>query len=153
MHYKVIIYILGLILFTGCIQTQSSKVSENPRVRGVMVSENPGFRGAMTITGQNIQYPKTTSPEIIATILNFSPGEETGWHKHPVPTYTQVINGTLTIDLENGETMEFPSGSGLLDTMNTWHNGRNTGDTNLQVVVIILGEKGKQNLIRRLPQQ
>ena len=104
------------------------------------------------MTGQQIQYPQTESPEIIARISDFAPGQETGWHKHPVPTYTQVIEGALTIDFEDGTAMEFSAGSGLLDVLNTWHNGRNAGDVPLKAVVIILGEKGKQNLIRRAAQ-
>ena len=137
------LYGLAFIVLGGCVQTQSARVVSQP------LAANPGFKGAMTVTGQQIQYPQTDSPMIIARIADFAPGQETGWHKHPVPTYTQDIEGTLTIDFEDGNTMEFPAGSGLLDVLNTWHNGRNAGDVPLKAVIIILGEKGKQNLIRR----
>ena len=146
MNAKVVLCGVVLILLSGCSQTQSVRVASQP------LAPNPGFKGAMTVTGQQIQYPQTASPEIIARIADFAPGQETGWHKHPVPTYTQVIEGTLTIDFEDGNTMEFPAGSGLLDALNTWHNGRNAGDVPLKAVVIILGEKGKQNLIRKTTQ-
>ena len=143
---RIMIYGLAFIVLGGCVQMQSARVASQP------LAENPGFKGAMTVTGQQIQYPVTDSPEIIARISDFAPGQETGWHKHPVPTYTQVIEGTLTIDFEDGSAMEFPAGSGLLDVLNTWHNGRNAGDVPLKAVIIILGEKGKQNLIRRAAQ-
>ncbi len=143
MKPRVLLSAVVLLFFTGCSQTQSSLVPSQ------QLAPTPGFKGAMTITGQQIQYPQTDAPEIIARIADFAPGQETGWHKHPVPTYTQVIEGTLTIDLEDGNSMEFPAGSGLLDAMQTWHNGKNAGDVPLKAVVIILGEKGKQNLIRR----
>ncbi len=140
---RIMLCALVFIVLSGCSQTQSARVASQP------LAENPGFKGAMTVTAQQIQYPVTDSPEIIARISDFAPGQETGWHKHPVPTYTQVIEGTLTIDFEDGSAMEFPAGSGLLDVLNTWHNGRNAGDVPLKAVIIILGEKGKQNLIRR----
>ena len=143
MNSKIPFCVVALSFVIGCSQTQLSRMAPQP------FAPNPGFKGALTITGQQIQYPATDSPEIIARIADFAPGQETGWHKHPVPTYTQVIEGTLTIDFEDGSIMEFSSGSGFLDVLDTWHNGRNAGDVPLKAVVIILGEKGKQNFIRR----
>ncbi|MBQ26829.1 MAG: hypothetical protein CMH81_01600 [Nitrospiraceae bacterium] len=146
MDLKIVLCAVALIVFSGCSHVKSTRVASQPLL------ETPEFRGAITVTGQQIKYPATDTPEIIARISNFAPGQETEWHKHPVPTYTQVIEGTLTIDFEDGNTMEFPAGSGLLDVLNTWHNGRNAGDVPLKVVIIILGEKGKKNLIRRTAQ-
>ncbi|HIB53935.1 MAG TPA: cupin domain-containing protein [Nitrospirales bacterium] len=146
MKLHILMCAVALIVLSGCGQTKSARLASQP------LAENPGFRGALTVTGQQIQYPQTESPEIIARISDFAPGQETGWHKHPVPTYTQVIEGTLTIDFEDGNSVEFPAGSGLLDVLNTWHNGRNAGDVPLKAVIVILGEKGKQNLIRRSTQ-
>ena len=145
--HRSMIMILFAVALSGCSQIRHAQ--QEP---AQPLAENPGFEGSMTVTGQQIQYPKTDAPVILGRLTNFAPGQETGWHKHPVPTYTHVIEGTLTIDFEDGNTMEFPAGSGLLDVIDTWHNGRNAGDIPLKAVVIILGEKGKQNLIRRAAQ-
>ena len=109
----------------------------------------PSFKGSMTITGNPIQYPDTDTPLIIGRLIEFQPGEETGWHKHPVPTYTQVINGTLTIEFEDGRWEEHHAGNGFLDAMDAWHTGKNKGTTLLKVVVVVLGVEGKKNIIRR----
>ncbi len=146
MDLRIVICGVVLSVFSGCSQVKAERVASQPLLK---MSE---FRGAMTVTGQKINYPVTDSPEIIAKILDLAPGQETEWHQHSVPTYTQVIEGTLTIDFEDGSTMEFPSGSGLLDVLNTWHNGRNAGDVPLKVVIVIIGEQGKKNLFFRATQ-
>ena len=112
-------------------------------------SGKPGFKGATTNTGQLIEYPQFGSPEIIGRLLEFQPGQETGWHKHTVPTYTHVVEGTLTIEFEDGTEKVYNTGTGLLDAMDAWHTGRNLGTMPLKVVVVVLGVENNKNLIRR----
>ena len=113
------------------------------------LSDKPGFKGATTNTGQAIQYPTTTTPEIIGRLMVFQPGEDTGWHQHQVPTYTHVVEGTLTIEFEDGTQKAYHTGTGLLDAMDAWHTGKNIGTTPLKIVVVILGAEGTKPLIRR----
>ena len=113
------------------------------------LSDTPGFKGALTNTGQTIEYPTTGTPEIVGRLLVFQPGESTGWHQHRVPTYTHVVEGTLTIEFEDGTEKAYQAGTGLLDAMDAWHTGKNMGTTPLKVVVVILGAEGTKPLIRR----
>ena len=113
------------------------------------LSDKPGFKGATTNTGQMIQYPTTDTPEIIGRLMVFQPGEDTGWHQHRVPTYTHVVEGTLTIEFEDGTQKAYHAGAGLLAAMDAWHTGKNIETTPLKVVVVILGAEGTKPLIRR----
>ena len=55
----------------------------------VSLSDKPGFKGATTNTGQAIQYPTTTTPEIIGRLMVFSArrgygvASTSGPHLHP----------------------------------------------------------------------
>ena len=47
---------------------------------------------------QPIAYPAGAAAEITALIVTLQPGEETGWHQHPVPLFGTLLSGEVTID-------------------------------------------------------
>ena len=106
------------------------------------------MKGSRTISGQNIEYPKTNKAEMASVLIEIQPGKESGRHMHPVPTYVHVLEGTLTIEFEDGSRQAFKAGSGFLEVVNTWHNGKNLGEVPLRFLVVFAGEEGKPNLIR-----
>ena len=67
---------------------------------------------------------------------------------HPVPTYVHVLEGTLTVEFEDGSRQTFKAGSGFLEVVNTWHNGKNLGEVPLRFLIVFAGEEGQPNLIR-----
>ena len=109
---------------------------------------NPILKASTTLGGQKIEYPKTEKAEIASLLVEIEPGGETGQHMHPVPTYVHVLEGTLTVETEDGSQHEFQAGKAFLEVMNKWHNGKNMGKTPLKFLVVFSGEEGKANLIR-----
>ena len=112
------------------------------------VKVTPVMKGNTTIGGQIIEYPKTEKAEMASVIIEIQPGRESGRHMHPVPTYVHVLEGTLTVEFEDGSRQQFEGGKGFLEVVNTWHNGKNLGDVPLKVLMVFAGEEGKPNLIR-----
>jgi len=106
------------------------------------------MKGSRTIGGQNIEYPKTDKAEMASVLIEIQPGKESGRHMHPVPTYVHVLEGTLTVEFEDGSRQAFKAGSGFLEAVNTWHNVKNLGEAPLRCLVVFAGEEGKPNLIR-----
>ncbi len=106
------------------------------------------MKGSTTITGQAIVYPKADKAEMSSALIQIHPGKESGRHMHPVPTYVHVLEGTLTVEVEDGSRQAFKAGSGFLEAMNIWHNVKNLGETPLKFLVVFAGEEGKPNLIR-----
>jgi len=89
------------------------------------------------------QYPETESPEITALHIEFAPGSETTWHRHPVPSLAYILSGELEVTLrESGETKRFREGDAFAEVINTWHYGKNIGDEPVKLVVFYLGEEG-----------
>ncbi len=81
-------------------------------------------------------------------LIEIQSGKESGRHMHPVPTYVHVLQGTLTIELEDGSQQVFKEGQGFLEGMKTWHNGKNLGDAPVKALVVFAGEEGTPNMVR-----
>ena len=112
------------------------------------VSVSPVMKGSTTISGQQIEYPHSNKPEITAVVIQIQPGKESGRHMHPVPTYVHILQGTLTIEFEDGSRQVFKEGQGFLEGTNTWHNGKNLGDVPVKALVVFAGEEGTANMVR-----
>ena len=109
---------------------------------------SPVVKATATASGQKLQYPQTDKPEIESVLIEIAPGGESGRHMHPVPTYVYVVEGTLTVEMDDGSPREYATGSGFLESVNTWHNGKNLGQAPVKVLVVFVSEEGKKNFIR-----
>ena len=106
------------------------------------------MKGTATISGQKIEYPKTDKAEMASVLVEIQPGTENGCHMHAVPTYVLVLEGTMTVEFEDGARQTFKAGSGFLEVVNTVHSAKNLGEVPLRLLVVFVGEEGKPNLIR-----
>ena len=106
------------------------------------------FKGATTIAGQKIEYLKTDKPEITSLLIELEPGGEVGRHRHFVSGYVYVMEGTISIEMEDGARHEFQAGQSFMESTNLWHNARNLGKTPVKLLAVIFGEEGKSNIIR-----
>ena len=106
------------------------------------------MKGSTTISGQKIEYPKTDKAEMASVLVEIQPGKENGRHMHAVPTYVHVLEGTMTVEFEDGARQTFKAGSGFLEVVNTVHSAKNLGEVPLRLLVVFVGEEGKPNLIR-----
>ena len=109
---------------------------------------SPVLKATASATGQKLQYPQTDKPEIESVLIEIAPGAESGRHMHPVPTYVYVLEGTLTLESDHGSPREYAAGSGFLESMNAWHNGKNRGQAPVKALVVFVSEEGKKNFIR-----
>lgn len=105
------------------------------------------LKGATTIKAQKVRYPDTDRPEITSAIGEVAPGGESGRHQHPAPTIVHVLEGTSTIEFDDGTRFEAPAGTAFLEAVDTWHNVRNLGDTPLKYLVVFVGLEGTPSLI------
>jgi quercetin dioxygenase-like cupin family protein len=132
---KLLISFIMLGFVTSTTAQQAPKVS-------------PVVKATATASGQKLQYPQTDKPEIESVLIEIAPGGESGRHMHPVPTYVYVLEGTLTIESDHGSPREYAAGSGFLESMNAWHNGKNLGQAPVKALVVFVSEEGKKNFVR-----
>ena len=108
----------------------------------------PVFKGSTTMAGQKLEYLRTDKPEISSVLIEIEPGGEIGRHMHLVSGYVHVLEGTVTIEMDDGTRHEFQAGKAFLEATNMWHNAKNIGKTLVKLLVVTPGEDGKSNLIR-----
>ncbi len=95
-----------------------------------------------TWNGQPIKYPDGEA-EVSALVVEISPGGETGWHLHPVPSFALVLEGELEVQLKDGAVLRVKSGEAMAEVVNTLHNGRNVGTVPVKLVVFYAGSVGQ----------
>ena len=91
--------------------------------------------------GQPIEYPREGAPEVTALLVEMAPGEETGWHQHPVPLLGYLLAGELTVRQITGEKRVVRAGEVSLESVGVIHNGINEGTVPLKMIVFVVGLK------------
>lgn len=118
-------------------------------IHGVFAQYNKGvilepvLKTDTTSIGQKIVYPQFDNAEVSIVKVTIPPGKSTGWHKHTFPVFAYVLQGTLTVEVENKKTLHFPKGSSFSEVINTLHNGENVGKDDVVLIAFFMGEKGK----------
>ena len=103
----------------------------------------------LTVLDQRIRYPKRTPVEISSEIRVLEPGQETGWRRNRVPNYVYVLEGSITMDYDNGVTREFKAGDAYLEAQGVWHNGTNKSTDAVRLLTVHLGARGLNNVATR----
>jgi len=100
--------------------------------------------------GHALAYPSGTA-EVTGLLVEIAPGGETGWHKHPVPSFALVLQGTLEVTLEDGSVNHLEAGQALAEVIDTLHNGRNVGTVPVKLGVFYAGVRGQAVTVKSLP--
>ena len=111
------------------------------------VKVTPLLKSTTSWDGQPLAYPVGTA-EVSTLTIEIAPGGETGWHKHPVPSFALVLEGTLEVRLKDGRSQRVGAGQVLYEVVDTWHNGRNVGEGTLKLLVTYAGTQGQALTIR-----
>jgi quercetin dioxygenase-like cupin family protein len=97
--------------------------------------------------GKPIVFPSAAG-EVTALSIEIQPGAETGWHRHPVPSFAMVLEGSLQVTLRDGRTRQFSAGQAFAEVVDTDHNGRNLGSVPTKLLVLYTGTKGSALTIK-----
>lgn len=83
--------------------------------------------------GVEVEYPEGQAQITVSRVI-IPKGASTPMHCHPVPLAGSVIKGKLKVATKVGEAATFEEGDGVVEVMNTWHQGTALEDTELIVV-------------------
>ena len=128
------VFVLALLLFSPIVALavdQSSAVKVTS-----LLKTTSGW------DGKQIVYPEG-QPEMTALLVEIAPGESTGWHQHPVPSFGFLLEGTLEITLMDGRVKRMEPGEALSEVTDTMHIGRAVSKTPVKIVVFYAGAIGK----------
>jgi quercetin dioxygenase-like cupin family protein len=100
-----------------------------------------------TAIGQPLAFPQS-SPEITALLVTLPAGGPPGRiHKHPHQRIAYVLEGTMSVEQEDGERREYPAGSILIEMRDEWHRAGVVGATAVKLLVIDIAPQGEQNTV------
>ena len=92
--------------------------------------------------GKPLQFKPGTA-EMSALYIEIAPGQQTGWHQHPVPNFAYLLEGELEVSLKDGRSNHVKAGEALAEVVNVMHNGRNPSSTTpAKLVVFYMGALG-----------
>ena len=100
-----------------------------------------------TWNGAPLAYPSGQA-EITGLTVEIAPGGETGWHRHPVPSFGLILEGELEVRLKTGEVNRLKAGDAIAEVVDTAHNGRNVGPGPVRLVVFYAGAVGQSLTVR-----
>ncbi|MCK9412614.1 MAG: cupin domain-containing protein [Prolixibacteraceae bacterium] len=129
---------LSLVVLLICCLTWQSKAQYNNDL--III---PILKTDTTSLGQKIIYPSTSNAEVTMLKITIPPGKTTGWHEHAIPVFAYVLKGTLTVELEGNKVLKFAENSSFSEVIHTAHRGINKESSDLVLLAIYLGEKGK----------
>lgn len=108
-------------------------------------------RGASTVVlskssvswdGQDLPDSTPGKQEVTILRITIPPGSQLPVHKHPVINAGVLLRGDLTVVSEEGKTLRLKAGESIVELVNTWHYGRNEGDTPAEIIMVYVGKTG-----------
>lgn len=138
-----------IALATACLSlcgmltaTATHAVEANAQVKAAVV-----LKTQTSWDGKPLVYPQGTA-ELTAMTVEIAPGGETGWHKHPMPSFGVILEGELRVALKNGQAKKVHAGEVLAEVVDTFHNGRNLGTVPVKLVVFYTGTVAQPTTIK-----
>lgn len=130
------------VVFLGLVSAVHGKEAKQDYQRVV-----PLLDDSATVLDQPLAYPSDGTAKIQSAIVTMLPGEETGVHTHPYPTYACILSGELTVTYPGGVKKVYKQGEAVMEAINTLHNGRNDGSEPVRILVVFMGVDGKANTL------
>lgn len=98
-----------------------------------------------TWVGQPIAMPRKDL-RLIVSSYEIPPGIVLPVHKHPYPRYAYVQAGSLRVTAaDSGKTSDFKPGDVIVESVNEWHFGTNTGTEPVKLLVLDYVPKAKNS--------
>jgi quercetin dioxygenase-like cupin family protein len=134
--------ILTLVL-TACATTHDNKA--------LPITSTQLIKTTTTWDGKAIVYPSNDKAQVTALMIEIPVNGETGWHHHPVPSFAMILQGTLDVMLKDGSVNHLKAGDPLVEVVDTAHNGRNTGNVPVKIMVFYAGTVNSVLTIKEKP--
>jgi quercetin dioxygenase-like cupin family protein len=125
----------------------ASAQTQPPPIGPVGLTLTPILQTSTTFIDQPIRFPQGDN-QLVAVLAEVAPGGQVGRHMHPNPLFVYILEGSLTIEMDGHGTHTFSAGEGLAEVVNTWHNGRNLGDTPVKFLIVFAAQNGRPTIIR-----
>jgi quercetin dioxygenase-like cupin family protein len=100
-------------------------------------------RSSASWDGEPLPAYPTGRPEITILRITIPPRTSLPMHKHPIINAGVLLKGELTVVTEGGEVLNLKPYDPIVETVHTWHYGKNEGDEPAEIIVFYAGEEGE----------
>lgn len=121
---------------------QSAQVAQG----GLTATSTLLLETSMHGDGVPIVYPKGT-PLVTVRITEVPPGVIIPKHRHQIPLIVYMLEGDLTLHIDNGTVRVAKQGEAFIEAWN-WHYGQNATDKTVRLLAVYPGEVGTPLSIR-----
>jgi quercetin dioxygenase-like cupin family protein len=142
-------FLVGLVLMEllGPAAAQNAQPAQPQPAAGVRTILSTGT----TVTGEPIKYPSGAPAQLTALEIILQPGQQTGWHTHPVPIFGYILDGELTVEYGPKGQRVYRKGDGFAEATNEAHNGRNLTGKPVTVLAVFAGMDGVKDSVPAAP--
>jgi quercetin dioxygenase-like cupin family protein len=95
-----------------------------------------------TVTGEPIRYPAGAPARVTMLEIVLRPGQQTGWHIHPVPLVAYILDGELTVDYGPKGKRTYRKGDAFVEAMDETHDGRAGDGGPVRILAVVIGADG-----------
>ena len=81
-------------------------------------------------------------PEVTILRITIPAGVKLPMHKHPVINAGLLLTGELTVTTKSGDVITLGAGDSIVELVDKWHFGANTGPSEAEIVVFYAGVEG-----------
>jgi len=134
------------VLATGVLVADPQQDSLLPPSTAALAVDKEIFRSNITMTGQKLHFP-SGEVQMVATRVDLVPGAATAIHRHPYPRAMYVVEGTITMTMEDGMTHDYPKGSFAIEGIEVWHITSNRSTVPVRILWIDTVQAGVKNAI------
>jgi len=135
-----LLIILALVVAAG--PAYSYETTANKVKAEVLVKSTHSWNG-----NPMPDYPKG-QPEVTILRIIVPAGTTLPWHTHPVINAGVLISGELTVTTKSGKVLEMKAGDPIVEVVDTWHYGKNTGTEPADIIVFYAGVKDQPITIK-----
>lgn len=82
-------------------------------------------------------------PEVTVLRITIPAGVSLPAHVHPVINAGVLLEGRLQVSSATGDTLTLEAGDGLIELVNTPHQGKSLGPGPARIVVVYVGQEGQ----------
>jgi quercetin dioxygenase-like cupin family protein len=93
-------------------------------------------------------YPEG-KPEITILKITIPSGAQLPLHEHPVINAGVLLSGELTVVTTDNKTLHLKAGDPIVEVVDTWHYGRNEGETPAEIIVFYAGVSNKPITVKQ----
>ncbi|MGH7358832.1 MAG: cupin domain-containing protein [Candidatus Rokuibacteriota bacterium] len=142
MRFIAIVTLTSLVLVTAGTAQQTG---DDALPKGFKTT--PVLKSVQTAGNQKIEYPKAGQAEVVSVLGQLEPGGRTARHQHPVPVFVYVLEGTLTVQSDGGQSREYAPGQAYMEHINHWHQALNNGAAPVKILVVFMAAEGKPTTV------